>query len=116
MFPEIGRLCTPTELAADSAQDAGCGYDTSKIWSDYPCGTNSYITYDGTSEACTDLYSDTSAYARCCADVDLVLVRGSGGSCSGLLTWPKANNFCVSKGARLCTRQELLDEEPRGTG
>jgi len=115
MFPERGRLCTLAELDADAAQDARCTYETEMIWSDYPCGTNSYFTSDRSTWQCTDLYGKL-AYARCCSDVDLVTTRGSGGSCAGLRTFSKAKAFCESKGARLCTIQELVDEEPRGTG
>ena len=38
------------------------------------------------------------------------------GGCSGELTWADANMFCETAGARLCTLDELLNDEPRGTG
>jgi hypothetical protein len=115
-FAEVGRLCTLDELDNGEAQDAGCGYDSNFIWSTHPCGTNSYYQSDGSTHQCESLYDSTTGYARCCSDIDLLSVRGSAGTCSGLRTWRRAKNFCESKGARLCTISELVNEEPRGTG
>jgi len=39
-----------------------------------------------------------------------------GGSCSGALGWEAAQTFCEDAGARLCTSDELLNEETADTG
>ena len=38
------------------------------------------------------------------------------GGCSGLQTWLTAVDHCEAVGARLCTVNELLSDEVRGTG
>jgi len=38
------------------------------------------------------------------------------GGCSGDVTWADAKAFCEAAGARLCTVEELQDDETRGTG
>jgi hypothetical protein len=39
-----------------------------------------------------------------------------GGSCSGLKTWANAKQFCEAGGSRLCTLDELMQDETRLTG
>jgi len=46
-----------------------------------------------------------------CGESDLGL-----GGCSGVKSWDDAVDFCAAAGARLCTADELLDDEARGTG
>ena len=41
---------------------------------------------------------------------------GPEGECSGLMSWFDAAAFCEADGARLCTDQELLNDEALGTG
>jgi hypothetical protein len=47
-----------------------------------------------------------------CGESDKNLVGG----CSGLLTFESADAFCMSRGARLCSELELLNDEARSTG
>ena len=73
-------------------------------------------------ESCDpQLAPDTDEYAvRCCSDVEK---DGWNSDCAGLwhesdiwaescqiLNWENANSFCQSKGARLCTKQEVEDK------
>lgn len=64
--------------------------------------------------SCTDL-GWTNAAARGDADV-CGNSKDSTNTCSGKKKWAVANNWCENQGARLCTLDELLDDEARGTG
>jgi hypothetical protein len=43
-------------------------------------------------------------------------ICGGTPSCSGVSTQSEAHTTCKTEGARLCTAQEILDDEPTGTG
>lgn len=55
--------------------------------------------------------AETFGSASVCGESD----KGLGG-CSGYLDWSSARDFCQAGGARLCTLEELLDDEVRDTG
>jgi len=67
-------------------------------------------------ETCDDLgWTNGASYGSTsvCGETDALVL---GGECSGLLTWDDARDYCQHGGARLCTANELLDDEVRGTG
>ena len=68
------RLCTYDEINAGETATTGCSYDASMIWSQTPCSVDgadeAYVTSlgaGGGSASCQDA-SETTFYARCCAD------------------------------------------------
>ena len=63
---------------------------------------------------CSELGWSNGAYfgdASVCGETDLGL-----GGCSGTLSWGDAKTLCQGAGARLCTADELLDDEAAQTG
>ena len=73
------------------------------------------VTVDCSIENCDTLGWDYLAYgsSEVCGETDAFEL---GGACSGMLTWDEARVFCQAGGARMCTVDELLADEPRGTG
>jgi len=68
------------------------------------------------SSSCDDLGWYNAAWADrgatdVCGESDLGL-----GGCSGEMTWAEARAFCESVGSRMCTSEELQNDEARGTG
>eukprot|EP00040_Diaphanoeca_grandis_P037702 m.248252 g.248252 ORF g.248252 m.248252 type:complete len:249 (-) comp33863_c3_seq14:4570-5316(-) len=52
----------------------------------------------------------------CAASKSKIWFDRGGSGCSGAVTWPEANDFCESQGARLCTGAELVADETHGSG
>ena len=42
--------------------------------------------------------------------------KNARGACSGELTWPEAKQFCEEQGARLCSQEELFNDDTHGYG
>ena len=66
-------------------------------------------------DSCTDLgWTNANTYGSSvvCGESDLSPLAG----CSGFLSYGDATNFCLGAGARLCTVDEMSNDEARGTG
>ena len=79
--------------------------------------TGACAVLGGTSsiDSCTDLgwtNADTYGSSAVCGESDLSPLAG----CSGSLSYEDATNFCLGVGARLCTLDEMSNDEVRGTG
>lgn len=63
--------------------------------------------------SCSDLGWNSAEYGSTttCGESDLGL-----GGCSGKLSWAGAVDYCESAGTRLCTQDELQNDEARDTG
>jgi hypothetical protein len=139
------RLCTVEELIADETRLTGCEYDRKLIWSSTECDGGYSVAAGSTlstkTPSCKDPSNDDTMRARCCADYGPVTVSMSTctdlgwsnaakfgdasvcgesdlnlGGCSSDVTQSEARAFCESAGARMCTADELLADETRGTG
>mmetsp|Transcript_28210 Transcript_28210/g.36471 ORF Transcript_28210/g.36471 Transcript_28210/m.36471 type:complete len:618 (+) Transcript_28210:151-2004(+) len=130
-----GRLCTLNELQNNEARGTGCSYDSKLLWTSSSCANGHTLamgssTFGSATRCSADRIRN---YARCCADASSTSalscdtlgwpnvygsssVCGSSLSCSGGITYSNANNFCKNAGGRLCTLNELQNNEARGTG
>lgn len=79
MCTTIGaRLCTVSDMLNEESSSTGCGHDVRRLWTDEPCGENSFITMsDRVANAgiipqqCTPANA-SAVYVRCCADTSPV--------------------------------------------
>ena len=126
------RLCTTSEVEADCGRGSGCQYDTSLVWTSSPStacrvrGKGSSV-YAGDSASSATYCDDQTAahYVGCCANEELEHfekkastcdVYGSRYGCIGGKTYPEAEAYCESLGARLCTAAELAADCTREMG
>lgn len=66
------------------------------------------------SKSCSDLgWLNADLYGNSTVCGGSIFDRGR---CAELLTWPQADAFCTSPGARLCTSSELSNNEAKSTG
>jgi len=70
---------------------------------------------------------EDEAYVRCCSDnlitgwswkqrCDIYTESNAWGQCSGLVSFAAAESICVNENARLCTKDELINNCAKGTG
>jgi len=73
------------------------------------------------------LDKEDEAYVRCCSDDHIAgwswkqrcrvyTESNAWGQCSGSVTFAEAESICANEGARLCTKDELVNNCARGTG
>lgn len=74
------------------------------------------VTSDCSIERCADLGWNSEAYGdpAVCGETDADVLTG--GDCSGEVSFDEARALCQHAGARLCTSDELIADEARGTG
>ena len=131
-------MCSLPELQDDETRGTGCGYDTTMLWSASECAVGFSLTKGSSAQGLTTSCEEASSpnFVRCCADAPTLMSCGSLGwnpekfgnpevcgesdtglgGCSGFLGHDEAELFCEAGGARLCSLQELADDETRGTG
>ena len=134
------RLCTKEELELGCTGGIGCFHDFDFVWSstiyDAADDTGSpdpqhMIVCGASSTSCAGgtllTNNDQDHRVRCCSDSSLpgwaknngCDVWGNseiGGTCYGSKNYDEATLICKAHGARLCTKDELLNDCTRGTG
>lgn len=124
--------CSPASGCSSSADDALCDDDTDCTTDTCDATTGcSYapnVAFCDDGDACTEDFCDPAqASAATCAELGWTGGLGSAevcgetdgpavGPCSGDVTWAQAEAFCTAGGARLCTLNELVENETVGTG
>ena len=108
-------------LAEDCRGWPGSGWPD-KLW---PCAgncTGDYVVDDGGQKCCLPEARDCNGVCggKAVKDCDGVCGGsrdfGQGVDCSGPVSWTEARDFCEGVGARLCTEDELLNDETKGSG
>ena len=136
-----GRLCTKEELESGCSIGSGCGNDGKLVWSsteyfvgdDFSSPDPQHWVACGSSEnSCTFqnylVDNEELHEVRCCSDtlIDGGFQQYNGcsiwgvsqlfGTCYHSRTWEQAYYVCHSRGARLCTKDELLGDCTAGSG
>ena len=122
--PAVGCTYAPNHAAC--ADDNPCTNESCQAWSG--------CVYSSTGGSCDDGNPCTVAScqqpatsSKSCDQLDWGAGYGSAevcaatsqapiGVCASGYTWAQAEDVCLTAGARLCTVNELLDDESRGTG
>jgi hypothetical protein len=126
------RLCTKVELELGCTSGSGCSHDKDNVWSSTPWEEEqSHFIVCGKGKNCNGMdfsvAGDNEQHeVTCCSDEEKpgwnqksgcnVWAKSKiSGSCHSL-TYDAADHLCSKNGARLCSKQEILDKCAKNSG